>query len=166
MIYRFFDKKTQGSGANNKIEQNEQLAEELHKLIIRKCKRIKVCSSFKNDIWGANLTDVQLLSKRNKRIRFLLCVADTFSKYSWVLRTLKNKIYKHMIAVSKNMYIDKLDHIVNKYNNTCQRTIKIKPTDVKDNAYIDSIKEVDNKDPKFQVGDHVRISKYKKCFAK
>ena len=130
MIYRFFDEKPRGSGANNKIKQNEHLAEKLCKLIIRKFKRIKVCLSFKNNIWGADLTDVQLLSRRNKRIRFLLCIVDTFSKYSRVLRTLKNKIYKHMTAEKKNMYIDKLDHIVNKYNNTCQRTIKIKPIDV------------------------------------
>ena len=59
-----------------------------------------------------------------------------------LIRTLKNKTYKDMTAVSKNVYIDKLDDIVNKYNNACHRTIKMKPTDVKDNTYIDSIKEV------------------------
>ena len=63
------------------------------------------------------------------------------------------------------MYIDKLDDIVNEYNNT-YRTIKMKPTEVKDNTYIDSIKEVNDKDSKFKVGDHVRISKYKNIFAK
>ena len=82
------------------------------------------------------------------------------------VRTLKNKIYKHMTAVSKNVYIDKLDDIVNEYNNTYHRTIKMKPIEVKDNTYIDSIKEVNDKDPKFKVGDHVRISKYKNIFAK
>ena len=82
------------------------------------------------------------------------------------IRTLKNKIYKHMTAVSKNVYIDKLDDIVNEYNNTYHRTIKMKPIEVKDNTYIDSIKEVNDKDPKFKVGDHVRISKYKNIFAK
>ena len=65
------------------------------------------------------------------------------------------------------MYIDKLDDIVNEYNNTYHRTIKMEPVDVKDNTYIDSIKSHSNdKDPKFKVGDHVRISKYKNIFAK
>ena len=82
------------------------------------------------------------------------------------IRTLKNKIYKHMTAVSKNVYIDKLDDIVNEYNNTYHRTIKMKPIEVKDNTFIDSIKEVNDKDPKFKVRDHVRISKYKNIFAK
>ena len=82
------------------------------------------------------------------------------------IRTLKNKIYKHMIAVSKNMYIDKLDDIVNEYNNTYHRTIKMKPIEVKNNTYIDSIKDVNDKDPKFKVGDQVRISKYRNIFAK
>ena len=80
--------------------------------------------------------------------------------------TLKNKIYKHMTAVSKNVYIDKLDDIVNEYNNTYHRTIKMKPVDVKDNTYIDFKEETNDKDPKFKVGDHVRISKYKNIFAK
>ena len=82
------------------------------------------------------------------------------------VRTLKNKIYKYMTSVSKNVYIDKLDFIVNKYNNRKHRTIKMKPIDVKDNTYIAFDKEVNDKGPKFKVGDHVRISKYKKFFAK
>ena len=68
--------------------------------------------------------------------------------------------------MSKNVYIDKLDGIVGEYNNTYHRTIKIKAADVKDNTYIDFKKEVNDKDPKFKVGDHVRISKYKNIFAK
>ena len=64
------------------------------------------------------------------------------------------------------MYIDKFDDIVNEYNNTYNRTIKTKPFEVKDNTYIDSIKKVNDKDSKFKVGDHVRISKYKNIFAK
>ena len=65
------------------------------------------------------------------------------------------------------MYIDKLDDIVNEYNNTYHRTIKMEPVDVKDNTYIDSIKSHSNdKDPKFKVGDHVRISRYKDVFTK
>ena len=77
------------------------------------------------------------------------------------IRTLKTKIYKYMTSISKNTYIDKLDDIVNEDNNTYHRTIKVKPVDVKDNTYIDSSKEVNDKDPKFKFGDHVRISKYK-----
>ena len=64
------------------------------------------------------------------------------------------------------MYIYKLDYIVNKYNNTKHSTIKIKPVDVKSNTYINSSKEVNNKDPKFNIDDIIRISKYKKFFAK
>ena len=64
------------------------------------------------------------------------------------------------------MYIDELDDIVNKCNNKYHRTIKLKHVDVKDNTYIDFIKGVNEKDPKFQVGDHVRTSKYKNIFAK
>ena len=82
------------------------------------------------------------------------------------IRTLKNKFYKYMTAISKNVHIDKLDNIVNEYNNTYHRTIKMKPIDVKDKTYIDFGKEVHDKNPKFKVGDHVRISKYKNIFAK
>ena len=73
-------------------------------------------------------------------------------------RTWKTKIYKYMTSVSKNLHIDKFDDIVGEYNNTYHRTIKIKPVDVKDNTSIDFKKEVNDKDPKFKVGDHVRIS--------
>ena len=82
------------------------------------------------------------------------------------IRTLKNKIHKYMTSISKNVYMDKLDEIVNECNNTHHRTIKMKPIHVKDNTYITINKEVNNKDPKFKVGDHVRISKYKNIFAK
>ena len=77
------------------------------------------------------------------------------------IRTLKTKIYKYITAISKNVYICKLDDIVNECNNTYYRTIKMKPVDVKDNTYIDFKKVVNDKDPKFKVGDHVRIPKYK-----
>ena len=247
MFYKFFDKKSVGSGAkhvNTKITpQNEQLDEELHKSIIRKFRKRKVYSTFKDNIWGADLADMQLLSKYNKGIRFLLCVIDIFSKYVplkdkkgisivkafqiilkqshsrqrakgtsakhlkpnkiWVdkgsefydayfkkwlrdndivmysthnegksvvaerfIRTLKSKIYKYTTSISKNVYIDKLDDIVDEYNNTYHTTIKMKPANVKDNTYINADKEFNNKDPKFKVGDHVRISKYKNIFAK
>ena len=80
------------------------------------------------------------------------------------IRTIKNKIYKYMTSISKNVHIDKLDDIVNECNNTYHRTIKMKPADVKDDTYINTGKEVNGKDPKFKVGDHVRILKYKNIF--
>ena len=76
------------------------------------------------------------------------------------IRTLKNKIFKHMTAISKNVHFDVLDDIVEKYNNTVHRTIKIKPIDVTDDSYAGYNDDVNKKDPKFKVGDHVRISKY------
>ena len=177
---------------------------------------------------------MQLLSKFNKGIKYLLCAIDLFSKYAlvvplknkkeasivnalqsildkserkpnkiWVdqgsefynhnfkkwlanndismystykegksvvserfIRNLKNKLYKHMTTVSKNVYDDVLDDIVKKYNNTWHSTIKIKPIDVKDNTYINTDKKINNKDPKFKVGDCVIISKYKNVFTK
>ena len=83
-----------------------------------------------------------------------------------LMRTIKNKIYKHMTSTSKNVYIDKLDDILHKYNNKNDRTIKMKPIDVKDNTYLDFSKDVNDNDPKFEVGDHMRISKYKNIFSK
>ena len=233
MVYKFFDSKVSGSGAKH-IPENEQIANELHKPIIRKFEKRKVYLTFKDNIWGVDLADMQLLSKYNKGIRFLLCVIDIFSKYAWVvplkdkkgisivkafqiilkqsnrkpnkiwvgkgsefynayfkkwlrdndivmysthnegksvvaerfIRTVKGKIYKYMTSISKNVYIDKLDNIVDEYNNTYHTTIKMKPIDVKDNTYINTSKEINNKDPKFKVGDRVRISKYKNIFAK
>ena len=97
MIYKFFDKKPKGSGvnthANDKIKQNQrpldlvthQLAEELHEPIIRKFKKRAVYSGSKDSIWGAELADMQLISKFNKGFWFLLCVIDTFSKHAWVV---------------------------------------------------------------------------------
>ena len=242
MVYKFFDKKSpsltdksaSGSGVNIPLKFNEQLAKESHKPIIRKFRKRKVYSGFRDNICGADLADMQLISKFNKGFRFLLCVIDIFSKYAWVvplkdkksisivnafqkilkesdrkpnkiwvdkgsefynnsfkkwlkdndiemysvhnegksvvtkrfIRTLKNKIYKYMTAISKNVYIDKLDNIVNEYNNTYHRTIKMKPVDVKDNTYTDFGKEVNDKHPKFKIGDYVKISKYKNIFAK
>ena len=71
-----------------------------------------------------------------------------------------------MTSVSENVYTDKSGEIVNKYNNTYHSTIKMKPVDVETKSYIDSSKEINNKDPKFKIGDIVRISKYKNIFAK
>ena len=75
------------------------------------------------------------------------------------MKTLKNKIYKYVTLISKNVYIDKLDDIVKEYNKTYHTSIKMKPVDVKDNTYIDFKKEINNKDPKLKVGDNVRICK-------
>ena len=82
------------------------------------------------------------------------------------IRTIKSKNYKYMTSISKNVYIDKLDDIVNEYNNTYHTTIKIKPIDVKDNTYINTDKDTNDNGPKFKVGDRVKISKYKNVFAK
>ena len=97
MVYKFFDKKSQGSGrplssASQLVTNKEkiQLADELHKPIIRKFKKRKVHSSFRDNIWGVGLADMQLSSKCNKGFRILLCVIDIFSKYAWVV-PLKDK---------------------------------------------------------------------------
>ena len=85
MVYKFFDKKSKGSGL-----KNQQLAAELQKPIVRKFRKRKVYSSFKDNIWGVDLADMQLISKYNKGIRYLLCTFDLFSKYAWVV-PLKDK---------------------------------------------------------------------------
>ena len=79
------------------------------------------------------------------------------------IRTLKTK---HMTAVPKNVYFDVLDDIVDKYNNTFHRTIEIKPIDVKPISYTEYNVDSNGKNPKFKIGDHVRISKYKNIFVK
>ena len=209
------------------------LAAELHKPIIRKFNKRKVYSQFKDNIWGVDLADMQSLSRKNKGIKYLLCVIDLYSKYAFVIplkdkkgisivnafnkiikqsnrkrnkiwvdlggefynnvfekwlsdndinmystynegksvvaerfiRTLKNKLYKHMTATGKNVYYDVLDDVVNKYNNTKDSTIKMKPIDVKNNKRV-YIGEHHEKDSRFKVGDRVRISRYKNIFAK
>ena len=87
-------------------------------------------------------------------------VAERFIKNS------KNKTYIYMTSVSKNVCIDKLDDIINKYNNAYHSTNEMKPVNVKPNTCIDSGKEVHDKNPNFKIGDNVRISKYKNVFAK
>ena len=82
------------------------------------------------------------------------------------IKTLKNKIYKHMAVISKNIYFDVLDDIVDEYNNTYHKTIKMKPIDVGDDSFAEYNEESNEKGPKFRVVDHVRISKYKNIFAK
>ena len=82
------------------------------------------------------------------------------------IKTLKNKIYKHMAAVGKNVYFNLLDDIVKKYSNTWHTSIKLKPNDVTDDSFAEYSKESIEKGPKFKVGDHVRISNHKIIFAK
>ena len=232
------DTSTKGSGVttltNKSLSQNQQLVEELHKPIIKKFKKGKVYATFKDNIWGADLVDMQLIRRYNNGIRFLLCVIDIFSKYAWVvplkdekgvsivtafqsilkqshrkpnriwvdkgfefynasfkkwlrdnnivmysthnegksvvaerfIRTIKSKIYKYMNSISKNVCINKLDDIMDEYNNTYHTIIKMRLIDVKDNTYINTDKEINDKGPKFKVGDHVRISKCKNIFGK
>ena len=88
--YKFFEKKSKGSGANIPLEFNEKLAKELNKPIIKNFKKRIVYSGFRDNIWGADSADMQLISKFNKAFRFLLCVIDIFSKYTWVV-PLKDK---------------------------------------------------------------------------
>ena len=119
MVYRFFDKKSSGSGAkqvNTKLTpQNQQIAEKLHKPIIKKFEERKVHVAFKDNIWGAHLADIQLLSKYNKGIRFLLCVIDIFSKHAWVV-PLKDK---------KGISIVMAFQSILKQSNSCRKPNKI-----------------------------------------
>ena len=116
-------------------------------------------SEFLNNSFKKWLKDnyIEMYSIHNKG---KLVVAERF------IRKVKSKIFKQMTAISKNVYFDVLDDIVNKYNNTVHRAITMKRADVKDNTYVYSKKEVNDKDPKFKVGDHVKISKYKNILAK
>ena len=84
MVYKLFDRNTSGGTVKNEIISNKELEEELHKPIIRKFEKRKVHSSFIDNIWGADLADMQLISKFNKGLRFLLCVIDIYSKYEFV----------------------------------------------------------------------------------
>ena len=210
MVFKLFDKKSSGSCIKYENMSDQQLVEEFHKPVITKFNKRKVQPPFIDNIWGADIDNMQLISKFNKGIRFLLCVIDISSKYAWVIplkdkkgititnafqkilkessrksnkiwvqkgselyhrsmkswleknaigiystdnegkslvakrfiRTLKNKIYKHMTSISENIYIDKLDDMVNKYNNAYPSTIRMKLFDVKSNTYIDSSKKI------------------------
>ena len=94
MVYKFFDKKSMGSGfkklKNTAKPSSSILADELHKLVIRKFKKRKVYSQFKDNIWGVDLADMQSLSRKNKVIKYLLCAIDLYSKYAFVI-PLENK---------------------------------------------------------------------------
>ena len=112
MVHKFFDKRSKGSGVNIPLEFNKQLATELHKPIIRKFKKRKVYSGFKDNICGADLADMKLISKLNKRFRFLLCVIDTFGKYAWVILLKDKKVVSIIDAFRK--ILDKLGRKPNK----------------------------------------------------
>ena len=116
MVYKFFDKKSASSGIvnNNDTKQNLELAKELRKPIIKTIKKRKVYSGFKDNIWGAGLADMQLISKFNKGYRFLLCVIDIFSKYAWVI-PLKDKkgvsiVNAFQKILDKDLLKDLLEH--------------------------------------------------------
>ena len=124
MVYTLFDKKTSGSGINNDSISDQQLAEELHKPIIRKFEKIKVHSLFIDNIWGSDLADVQLISKFNKGFKFLLCVIDIDSKYAWII-PLKDKkgipitnAFQKVLSESKRkpnkIWVDKSSKFYNK----------------------------------------------------
>ena len=110
MVYKCFDskvalpdKKSEGSGVNTKLTpQNQQLADELHKPIIKKFEKRKVHAAFKDNIWGADLADMQLLSRYNKGIRFVLCVIDILRKCAWVV-PLKDKKSVSIVAAFQNI---------------------------------------------------------------
>ena len=110
MVYKFFDKKT-GSGAiattKSGVRLNEELAEELHKPVIKKFKRRKVHARFKDNIWAEYLAEMGSMSSKNENVKFLLCVIDIFPKYKWV-KPIKDKKGKTVL----NAFIE----IVNEYN--------------------------------------------------
>ena len=101
MVYKFLDEKSSGCGIANEL--NYQLANELHKPTIRKFKKRKVYSSFRDNIWGADLADMQLLSRYSKGIKYLLCAIDLFSKYAWVIPLKNNKGISIVNAFEKSL---------------------------------------------------------------
>ena len=90
MVYKFFDQKSKERGIENKIKEKQQLANEHQKPIIKKYKKRKVYSSFKDNIWGVDLADMQLISKYNKGIKYILCAIDLFGEYAFAV-PLKDK---------------------------------------------------------------------------
>ena len=99
--YKFFDKNTSGNGIKNENIPNKELAEGLQKPIIRTFNKRKVYSPFIDKIWGADLADVQLINKFDKRFRFLLCVIDIYSKYAWVIPEVIPKVIPKRLKIFK-----------------------------------------------------------------
>ena len=148
----------------------EKIKKELKLLMLFKnesnesnCKSNKICLDKSSEFYNRSMksllqhNDIEVYSMHNEGKSV---TAERFT------RTLKNKICKYMTSISKNVYNDKLDDIVNKYNNTYHKTIKIKLVDVKSSRRVDSRKENNKKNPKLKIGDIVRISKSKNIFAK
>ena len=134
MAYKFFDKKSSGSVVAN--EPNYQLANEIHKPIIKKFKKRKVYSSFRDNIWGVDLADMQSLSKFNKGIKYLLCTIDIFSKYVWVI-SLKDKTgtitvnaFKKIISNGRKPNKIWVHQGRKFYNNPFKRLLKINNTEM------------------------------------
>ena len=129
MVYKIFDKKSSGSRIVN--ETNYQIANGLHKPIIRKFKKRKVYSSFRDNIWGVDLADMQSLSKYNKGIKYLLCAIDLFSKYAWVV-PLKDKkgvsivnAFQKIISEGRKANKIWVDQVSEFYNNFFKDFLKI-----------------------------------------
>ena len=122
MVYKLFGNKTSGSSINNENMLGQQLAEEIHKPIIGKFKKRRVTSPFIENIWGADLADMQLISKFNKGFRFLLCVIDIYSKYAWVvplkdkkgitITTAFQKILKESNCKPNKIWVDKAAYFI------------------------------------------------------
>ena len=132
MVYTYFDKKSKGSGVNIPLESDDQLAEELHKPIIRKFLKRSVYSRFKDNIWVADSADMQLISKFSKGFRFLLCVINIFSKHAWIV-PLKDKngvtivnAFQLILKESQGCKPDKIwiDKVSEFYNNSFKKWLK------------------------------------------
>ena len=145
-----------------KDKKGTSIVNAFQKIISEGRKPNKICvdlgSEFYNflkDFLKINNTEMYSTCNEGKSV-----VAERF------IRTLKNKIFKHMTAISKNVYFDVLHDTVNKYNNAVHKTIKMKPVDITDYYYAEYNEDFNKKNSKFKVGDHSRVSKYKNIFAK
>ena len=149
-------------GCSSKNKKGESIVEGFKNILDdsnRKPNKIWVDhgSEFYNDKFKSFLkeNDIKMYSTFNEEKSV---VAERFTK------TFKNKIYKHMTTIGKNVYFNDLDDIVKKYSNTVHSSIKMKPKDVTDDSFVEYSEETNKKDPKFKVADYVRISKYKNIF--
>ena len=152
-----------------------QLINKFNKVI---CFLLRVCDIFSKCAWVTSLKGKKTTITNNfqkilgesshKPNKIWVDKASEFYNKSKkpVVRTLKNKLDKYVTIISKNVYIDKLDNIVNKYNNKYHRIIKIKHVDIKPSMYIDFNEEKIKESPKFKIDDNVRTSKYKNIFRK
>ena len=129
MVYKLFDKESVGSAIVNEL--NYQLANELHKSVVRKFKKRKVCSSFRDNIWGVDLADMESLNKYNKGNKYLLCPIHLFSKYTWVIPVKDKKglsiVNEFQKIISKGRKANKIwfDQGSEFYNNSFEDFLKI-----------------------------------------